>query len=116
MMEVLEHIPNPVQALKDIHRVANSVVVTVPNAYWYRRFLRWTVKKTVTVFHEHLYNWTLPELTNLLQYAGFKVAYYGFTNLVQWHKPSMLSPILSHVTMQILVVKAVRHHVSMVQG
>ena len=55
--QVLEHFDNPLQALKEMARCSNKVVIRVPNA----RF------STFIGDEEHLFNWNSRTLQNLLE-------------------------------------------------
>jgi len=76
MFECLEHTDSPLQALREINRVlkmGGSLTLSVPNVYYYRLFLRWWLKGKTSAYEEHLWNWSIWELTMLLERSGFVV-------------------------------------------
>lgn len=83
--EVLEHLENPLKALKEINRILIEGAIihcSIPNVYWcgriFRSILNINIKKTYT-FIEHINSWTIHEMVNLLNLASFKINkyYYG---------------------------------------
>ena len=72
-IDVLEHVDNPAQSLKELKRVTeNEVVVGTPNAMYFKKVLRSYVKGDYLPYLEHITTWGTPELENLCKHAGFK--------------------------------------------
>jgi predicted SAM-dependent methyltransferase len=100
--EVLEHLDSPISALKEFKRILKDegeVIVSVPNLWYWRRILRFLMKKQ-KVFMEaagidHKQGWDV-EFSNLAQQAGFRVTHVKW---LDWypkakHKLGMLEPLL----------------------
>jgi len=69
---LIEHLENPLQALKEWSRVAEEVKITTPSAY--------NLDKTPT----HLYTWNIFTLENLAKqvFPKVRVRYTGLRNVV----------------------------------
>jgi len=82
--EVLEHLENPAEALREIRRIlktASTLRSSVPNIYWCGRILRAVlgtkVEETHTL-HEHINSWTICEIGHLLEHSQFKLVDYYY--------------------------------------
>ena len=75
MIEVLEHLASPLNALREVRRVLKRngiLVLTTPNAYYAPRIIRLALRGTYSTSRSHIYVWGRVELQNLLRRAGFK--------------------------------------------
>jgi 2-polyprenyl-3-methyl-5-hydroxy-6-metoxy-1,4-benzoquinol methylase len=73
--EILEHLSNPGKALDCLRRVATDktqLIITVPNAYSLKGFLR-AVTKHELIHRDHTSHYSLYTITNLLSRHGFQV-------------------------------------------
>jgi predicted SAM-dependent methyltransferase len=89
MMEVLEHLPAPFLALRELARVTASVTVSIPNAMLYGRLVRWLVGKECDVSWDHKYLWGRAELRNLFAQTGWRIRAITYGN-THYHQPSRL--------------------------
>lgn len=78
--ELIEHIGNVGKSLENIKHFmdANSVcIITVPNAFSIRRFIRAVIGKEF--IHEgHLYYYSVATITHICQQYGYEVMEYAF--------------------------------------
>jgi len=73
-IDVIEHVDNPPQALKELKRVTtNNIIVGTPNALYFKKVLRSFVKGDYEPYCEHITVWGFPELTNLCRHVGLTV-------------------------------------------
>jgi 2-polyprenyl-3-methyl-5-hydroxy-6-metoxy-1,4-benzoquinol methylase len=84
MMDVIEHVESPTQALREIQRVLSEkgkLILGTPNAMHILRFAKiiqngiyilTTQENTYTPHYDHVSVWGAPEMRNLLQRAGFR--------------------------------------------
>jgi len=111
MYEVLEHLANPSNGLKNIHKVLaeNGVLeFSVPNMMYWRCIIRWIVKEKITISaRRHINGWRLPEIENLLQEVGFKIREIGYVD-VGGDVPSFFANVLPRITKHSMLVKAVK--------
>jgi len=74
LIDVLEHVDNPPQALKELKRVTdNTIIVGTPNALYFKKVLRSFIKGDYLPYPEHINTWGFPELANLCNYVGLKI-------------------------------------------
>ena len=104
MFEVLEHVHSPYLAMKEIRRVSRSVLISMPNRFYFRSILRWFFKGKLSVDKGHIYAWTLPEISNLLEKCGF-IEYVSFTT-THHHSKHKLRNLLPRILCRSLVIKA----------
>jgi len=78
--EALEHLDSPVKALKEFRRILKDegdVVISVPNVWYWRRLLRFLIKKQKALnenpYKDHRYAWDVFEFCGLAYNAGFRV-------------------------------------------
>ncbi len=66
LRHVLEHLENPILALKELKRVGKVIIIQVPNASYFKFKME---------HEEHLFSWNYSTLTNLLTrvFVDFKV-------------------------------------------
>lgn len=83
--DVIEHVENPSQCLREIHRVLKSggkVEISTPNPLHWRRFLRVArCKKLELGGREHIATWTQIEMEILLEKANFQNVNITYTIL-----------------------------------
>ncbi len=75
--EVLEHLENPAQALKELRRVSSKyVVLSVPNEPFFimANFLRGKYIKSLGNHPEHINHWTNGGFKKFLRKNGFKIS------------------------------------------
>ena len=92
---VLEHLQNPVKALKEWKRVAKVTVIAVP-ALTPCRFAG-------TEFPEHLYTWSVNSLQNLMETIYSKVTIVTNLKLLKWHRKTQFTPIINFVLRHLLI-------------
>lgn len=105
MFEVLEHLHSPYLAIKEIGRVSKSIVISIPNRFYFRNTMRWFFKGKLNVDKGHIYAWTLPEISNLLEKCGFTIEYLSFTT-THHHSKHKLQNVLPRIMSRSLVIKA----------
>ena len=101
--EVLEHLESPINAIREFRRVLRddgSVVLTVPNVWYWRRILK-ALRKRREVFNEapttdHKQAWDIYEFHSLINQAGFTIVGVKW---LDWYpkgkrKLGILEPIL----------------------
>ena len=92
-IEVLEHVPNPFQAMSEIHRVLRPLgvlVVSVPNPYHMKEII-WNVFR-IPDRQGHIYAWTRQAMTKLADMNGFRLERFGGTYL---HPPVPMFALLA---------------------
>ena len=83
LFEVLEHLPEPLQALKEYYRVCSkNLILTVPNCE-----LAPEIKKSLLTYYHfidstHVNFFTMDSLVKLVEEAGFKVSVKYFINKI----------------------------------
>ena len=108
--EILEHLSNPGKALDCLHSIATAktqLIITVPNAYSLKGFLR-AVAKHELVHQDHTSFYSLYTLKNLLYRHGFQVnncfAYNGGGTSILASATNLLLKINPQITEGIGVV------------
>ena len=72
-IDVIEHVENPSQCLREIKRVMKQkVFIVTPNAFFYPKIIRTLIKKSYIVYPDHILTFGIPEFTQLLNRIGFK--------------------------------------------
>ncbi|MDY6973421.1 MAG: methyltransferase domain-containing protein [Thermodesulfobacteriota bacterium] len=72
--EILEHLGNPLIAIKQASMLADKrVIVTVPNDYSLVRLIRLMIGREVEIEQEHLLSFNCWNLARLFELAGFEV-------------------------------------------
>lgn len=101
MAEVLEHLPNPIRALKEMLRVLKPkgiLHITIPNGAWMPIFVNVMRNKLCSLHPEHVNYWNYEQLTVVLNIAGFKVTHHSyFTRYIQHGFLPKLSHLLRHL-------------------
>jgi ubiquinone/menaquinone biosynthesis C-methylase UbiE len=109
MYEVLEHLPNPTQALTNIKGALESTGVfefSIPNMMYWRAILRWIAKEKITISaRKHINGWRLPEVRNLLEINGFEIINVGYADVIG-DMPSLLANVLPRITKHSMVIDA----------
>jgi len=75
---ILEHLKNPLKQLKRFHNILNdngTLILVLPSEF---PIMRPQIKEVDGGGDEHLFNWNLTEIKNLLKEANFKVSYTKF--------------------------------------
>ena len=109
-LEVLEHMHSPFHILKEIHAVLKekgTIIISIPNPYYFRRILMWIFKEKITVSKDHIYIWTTAEINNLLKIFNFKLTE---TNLIDtyYHKKSIVHSLLPRITKHSMLIKGTK--------
>ena len=77
MGELIEHLPNPIEALMEVHRVLSfggRLIVTTPNSYSWLRMASYVLKNREQEQHpDHLWLFTPAMLKRMIINCGFKV-------------------------------------------
>ncbi len=92
-IEVLEHVPAPFTALREIHRVLKDpgvLVVSVPNPYHLKELI-WNLFR-IPDRQGHIYSWTRQAMTALGGMCGFRLDATGGT---YFHPPIPMVPLLA---------------------
>lgn len=86
IVEVIEHVENPSQVLREIYRVLNKdgiMYLTTPNPSHISIFLKYFRNKRVRIHCDHLHTWTWEMLAWLIHMVGFRdiqVYLWGFVD------------------------------------
>lgn len=78
MSEILEHIPNCYETLREVRRVLKDdgrLIITLPNPFSVPYIVRSFLGKHQDPSNEHLYWFDWSYLSNLLRSAGFELTY-----------------------------------------
>jgi SAM-dependent methyltransferase len=100
LLEVLEHLENPSNALREINRVLKQdgiLYCSIPNVYWCGRILRVLLHKPIDECYtsqEHINSWTIYETRHLLGYNGFRLQDYRYANSGSYRGAGRLFEIL----------------------
>lgn len=71
-MDVIEHVESPLKCLQEIKRVTNgAVLLGTPNSLFFTKILRTILRGSYVPYPEHIVTFGIPELSNLLERAGF---------------------------------------------
>jgi predicted SAM-dependent methyltransferase len=98
--QVLEHLENPLDALKEMHRISTDdavITLSIPNLMNVRRFLRWMVKGKTTVAKNHIQGWGLPELINIADRAGLIYLYHSYDTYSRYHKLNVIEKLIKWI-------------------
>lgn len=90
--EILEHLDNPTQAIKEWYRVLKpkgKLFVTVPNAHYIVKIARAMLRRRIIVHPEHKHCWFWELLIQLLENNGFHVLKTSF--FTRYVYPSLLA-------------------------
>jgi len=86
IVEVIEHVENPSQVLREIYRVLKkdgTMYLTTPNPSHISIFLKYLRNKRVRIHCDHLHTWTWEMLAWLIHTVGFRdieVYLWGFVD------------------------------------
>jgi len=84
MMDILEHLEQPGQALKEVHRLIKDdgiVVIITPNGHWLYQTLRKILKKSAFMDPTHVYEYNYNEIISILEHNGYKILEIRGSNL-----------------------------------
>jgi len=107
MLEVIEHVSHPFDLILEIRRVLKpngKIWLSTPNIMQYRRFFRWLFFEKTDVHLDHVHAWGLPELRQLTERAGMKVARIAYHTRNNRNKDP-LGRILPRVTQYSILVE-----------
>ncbi|HXI32725.1 MAG TPA: class I SAM-dependent methyltransferase [Gemmatimonadales bacterium] len=92
-LEILEHLPDPFQAIGEIHRLlkpAGVLIVSVPNPYHFKEII-WNVLR-IPDRQGHLYAWTRQTMARFGEMGGFRLDRTGGT---YFHPPIPAGALLA---------------------
>lgn len=75
IMDVIEHLEKPVDALKELKRVVmpkGKIILGTPNALFFPKVVRTWIKGVYLPHKDHIITFGVPELQNILKRTGFK--------------------------------------------
>ena len=96
MFEVLEHLENPSEALREISRVlkhGGTLHGSIPNLYWFGRILRTIMHMELEecyTSHEHINAWTISELRHLVSRSDLKLESYRYGDSGSYRRLGLL--------------------------
>jgi len=85
--QTLEHVVDPVNALKEIRRTTRGLIVlSIPNVMKATGCRRWRDQGKLSGDPTHLFGWTLREFTNILNFVGLEVEGVSFVTWSHTHR------------------------------
>ncbi len=77
LSHVLEHLPNPLEAIQALAQYTTALVVAVPNSLSVRALVEWANSPGAFAYapHEHVWQMTPKAVARLYQRAGLRVTY-----------------------------------------
>ncbi len=114
MIDVLEHVPDPISALKELRRISKSVILKVPledNLYFHIRNLlsrgerrKYAIEK---LGHIQIYN-DLQLQAEITQYLG-QIIYADFTNVFSYYQKTgyhqrQISKLINHTAQELFKI------------
>jgi ubiquinone/menaquinone biosynthesis C-methylase UbiE len=87
--EVIEHVENPSQCIREITRTLKSdgsCEVSTPNPTHWRILLRHLLHRRYVPWIEHIAMWGIPELENLLRTCGLRVVEEDYVTVKEREK------------------------------
>lgn len=109
--EVIEHLARPLEALQLIRQLLKPgglLYLSVPNMLSIDCMLRFAIFGRLTSSEEHIYSWTIAEIRNILDQAGFQIISLGFMTPTQYYPGGRLIhifrflPRLGHKSIMVL--------------
>ena len=100
MLEILEHLENPSEALKEVNRVLKqdgTIRCSIPNVYWCGKILRailYTGVDESYTSHEHINSWTIHDIDHLLDRCRFRIEDYHYGDTGPYKRFRLLFRIL----------------------
>ena len=105
--EVLEHLPSPLKAIKELYRITkNIIIITIPNIHNIWGWYRWLREGRLSGSPEHIYAWTQREFRNILREAKIFECQFSYTTWPHYHKLSPFKDTLPRIFNKSLVIKA----------
>jgi len=103
--QMLEHLEYPPLFLKECNRVLkvnHTLIISIPNRLNIMCFLRWMIKNRLSVTHDHIYAWTLPELKQLISKYGFKYIMHNVRTHERHYTLSSVEKMIRKVNKRII--------------
>jgi 2-polyprenyl-3-methyl-5-hydroxy-6-metoxy-1,4-benzoquinol methylase len=100
MSHVIEHVPDPFQTLKEIHRIlkVNGLfLIITPNYGSFQAF--WFREKWRSAHKDHLTLFSIRTLSSMLKQVGFRiVCQYSYGGLAKGIPPVFLKPVMDRLS------------------
>ena len=96
IVDVIEHLENPVKVLKELNRVATKgkIILGTPNGLWLPKTIRCFTKGKYEVYFDHISTWGIAELSQLFLRCGLKNFSIISTTYKEDRKRKQLNPLI----------------------